>query len=313
MEDNQVPDDQVIAAHQAISGISFHARRKISERHGGGGRRPQGDRRPARREVLPASTIKFAVQDDRAAERRASPTRPSLRQRRLPKDCTALPALRIAAWKPTAWPSEWASRQRHDGTHLDAEPLRHRGADGRAAGHSGRQHSACCSRYIGGGFGSKFAADRWDIAGGAAVEVGRRQAGEDHAGRASEEFEVAGMRPSAFARVKIAADKRRQAGGVGVALLGHRRNGRRRDASAAVHLRDPQSAQAEHCDRHQPGQRSRLARAESSAGRAHHHGGVRRPGGEAEHGSAGNASRATSTSPARAPRPIARSCRSPPS
>ena len=62
---------------------------------------------------------------------------------------------------------------------------------------------------IGGGFGSKFSADRWDVntanlskkAGGKPVKnmLDRRA-----------EFEVAGMRPSAYARVKIAADKRRQ-------------------------------------------------------------------------------------------------------
>ena len=59
---------------------------------------------------------------------------------------------------------------------------------------------------VGGGFGSKFAADRWSSAaavlskkaGGAPVKImlDRRA-----------ELEVAGMRPSAYARVKIAADK----------------------------------------------------------------------------------------------------------
>jgi xanthine dehydrogenase YagR molybdenum-binding subunit len=59
---------------------------------------------------------------------------------------------------------------------------------------------------VGGGFGSKFSVDRWDVntaklsqkAGGKPVKnmLDRRA-----------EFEVAGMRPSAFARVKVAADK----------------------------------------------------------------------------------------------------------
>ena len=59
---------------------------------------------------------------------------------------------------------------------------------------------------VGGGFGSKFAADRWSSAaallskkaGGAPVKImlDRRA-----------ELEVAGMRPSAYARVKVAADK----------------------------------------------------------------------------------------------------------
>jgi xanthine dehydrogenase YagR molybdenum-binding subunit len=59
---------------------------------------------------------------------------------------------------------------------------------------------------VGGGFGSKFSVDRWDVntanlskkAGGKPVKnmLDRRA-----------EFEVAGMRPSAYARVKVAADK----------------------------------------------------------------------------------------------------------
>jgi xanthine dehydrogenase YagR molybdenum-binding subunit len=59
---------------------------------------------------------------------------------------------------------------------------------------------------IGGGFGSKFGPDRWGIysaklskkAGGAAVKMMLSRA---------EEFEVAGCRPSAYARVRVAAKK----------------------------------------------------------------------------------------------------------
>ncbi len=61
-------------------------------------------------------------------------------------------------------------------------------------------------QHVGGGFGSKFSADRWSTAaavlskkaGGAPVKImlDRRA-----------ELEVAGARPSAFARVKVAADK----------------------------------------------------------------------------------------------------------
>ncbi len=61
-------------------------------------------------------------------------------------------------------------------------------------------------QHVGGGFGSKFTADRWSSAaaalskkaGGAPVKImlDRRA-----------ELEVAGMRPSAYARVKVAADK----------------------------------------------------------------------------------------------------------
>ena len=61
-------------------------------------------------------------------------------------------------------------------------------------------------QYIGGGFGSKFSPDRWGIA---ATQLSKSAGGKPvkiMLERAAEQ-EVAGMRPSSFARVKIAADK----------------------------------------------------------------------------------------------------------
>jgi len=61
-------------------------------------------------------------------------------------------------------------------------------------------------QYIGGGFGSKFSPDRWGIA---ATQLSKSAGGKPvkiMLDRAAEQ-EVAGMRPSSFARVKIAADK----------------------------------------------------------------------------------------------------------
>lgn len=61
-------------------------------------------------------------------------------------------------------------------------------------------------QYIGGGFGSKFSPDRWGIA---AVQLSKTAGGKPvkiMLDRAAE-LEVAGMRPSAYARVKVAADK----------------------------------------------------------------------------------------------------------
>ncbi|HUI83310.1 MAG TPA: xanthine dehydrogenase family protein molybdopterin-binding subunit [Candidatus Binatia bacterium] len=60
-------------------------------------------------------------------------------------------------------------------------------------------------QYIGGGFGSKFSPDRWGIA---TVQLSKSAGGKPvkiMLDRAAE-LEVAGMRPSAFARVKVAAD-----------------------------------------------------------------------------------------------------------
>ena len=61
-------------------------------------------------------------------------------------------------------------------------------------------------QYVGGGFGSKFSPDRWGIA---AVQLSKSAGGAPvkmMLDRAAEQ-EVAGMRPSSFARVKVAADK----------------------------------------------------------------------------------------------------------
>ncbi len=60
--------------------------------------------------------------------------------------------------------------------------------------------------HVGGGFGSKFAADRWDIT---AAKLSRKAGGKPVRImlERDSELEVAGARPSAYARVKIAAAK----------------------------------------------------------------------------------------------------------
>ena len=60
--------------------------------------------------------------------------------------------------------------------------------------------------HVGGGFGSKFAADRWDIT---AAKLSRKAGGKPVRMmlERDSELKVAGARPSAFARVKVAASK----------------------------------------------------------------------------------------------------------
>ncbi len=59
---------------------------------------------------------------------------------------------------------------------------------------------------VGGGFGSKFSVDRWDVN---TAKLSKKAGGKPVKNMLERkaEFEVAGMRPSAYARVKIAADK----------------------------------------------------------------------------------------------------------
>jgi xanthine dehydrogenase YagR molybdenum-binding subunit len=59
---------------------------------------------------------------------------------------------------------------------------------------------------VGGGFGSKFSVDRWDVNTGKLSQKAGGKPVKNMLDRKAE-FEVAGMRPSAYARVKAAADK----------------------------------------------------------------------------------------------------------
>ncbi len=74
-------------------------------------------------------------------------------------------------------------------------------------------------QFIGGGFGSKFAADRWGVeaallskaAGGKPVKI--------YLDRATE-LKIAGNRPSAYAKIKVSASKDGDITSWGVELLG---------------------------------------------------------------------------------------------
>ena len=126
-------------------------------------------------------------------------------------------------------------------------------------------------QHIGGGFGSKFAADRWSLAaaqlskkaGGAPVKImlDRRA-----------ELEVAGARPSAYAHVKLAAKKDGTITGVGFAILGNGRPAGWKHAAHPVHLHgNSPPAETAHLHRHQHRPHARLACTQSPAGcRAHH-------------------------------------------
>ena len=104
-------------------------------------------------------------------------------------------------------------------------------------------------QYVGGGFGSKLGPDRWGIDHRAPFQVCWRQAGEDHARTRCR----AGSRRHASVRICARENRRRQRRKVcrmGIELLGNRRNGRWRHASVAVYLRHSQSTQTERRHRH---------------------------------------------------------------
>ena len=81
--------------------------------------------------------------------------------------------------------------------------------------------------FMGGGFGSKFPADLWDIE---AAHLSKASGGKPVKMFLDRETEltIAGVRPSVYAKVKAGREKGRHVHRVGIENLGHRRiRGRR--------------------------------------------------------------------------------------
>ena len=203
MEDNQVPDEQVVAAikHQ---GISWHPDEKYLKDLKDSGvdtsvvqalrtakyAPPSGSRSPYKK-----TAVQTQGEPDKAFASAAAVVEGLYGASAITHCC--LESHGMAA----EWPTDQdllvhISTQNLSGIAPQiAEPM------GIPAG-----NIQVLQQYIGGGFGSKFSPDRWGIA---ATQLSKSAGGKPvkmMLGRAAE-LEVAGMRPSSFARVKMAADK----------------------------------------------------------------------------------------------------------
>jgi xanthine dehydrogenase YagR molybdenum-binding subunit len=203
MEDNQVPDEQVVAAikHQ---GISFHPDAKYLKDLQASGADPSV--------VQALRTAKYALPNGSrspykktAVQTQGEPDKAFASAVAVVDGLYGASAITHCCLESHGMASEWPtdnellvhiSTQNLSGIAPQiAEPI------GIPAG-----NIQVMQQYIGGGFGSKFSPDRWGIAatqlsksaGGKPVKIMLERAAE---------LEVAGMRPSSFARVKIAADK----------------------------------------------------------------------------------------------------------
>ena len=206
MEENQVPDDEVIARIQK-RGISFKPDEKDYESMKGMGVEPPVIAALRKAKFVPAHAASRSRPTRRPALQTPGRSRQGLR---LGGGSHRRPVRR--ALHRALLPGDARLRQRMDrrqgtgGPHLHAERLRHRRADGRAARAFPRATSTCCSRTSAADSAASFPPiagtstprNLSKTAGGKPVKImlDRRA-----------EFEVAGMRPSAYARVKIAADK----------------------------------------------------------------------------------------------------------
>jgi len=204
MEENQVPDEEVIAAIQK-RGVSFKPTDKDYASYKGMGVDPSIIAALQKAKFVAAEAKPKSPYKKTGLQTQGTPDKAFASAAAVVEGVYGVPCIVHACLESHGSASEWSSDKElvvHISTQnvsgiapQMAEPL------GVPAGGIN-----VLQQNIGGGFGSKFSADRWDIntanlsraAGGKPVKnLLDRQA----------EFEVAGMRPSAYARVKIAADK----------------------------------------------------------------------------------------------------------
>ncbi len=141
MEDNQVPDEQVDRGHQA-AGHQLHPDEKyLKDRCKASGADPKRGAGLASGKVCCRRSGSSRLTRQTALQTQGEPDKAFASAAASSKDCTAClghhPLLPGIARHGVGV----ADRQGPAGPHLDAESVRHRAADCRAAGHSRRQHS----------------------------------------------------------------------------------------------------------------------------------------------------------------------------
>ncbi len=203
MEDNQVPDEQVIAAIQK-NGVSFHPTDKyLKDAQESGVNKKVVEALRAAKYV--EGTASHSPYKKTALQTQGEPDKAFASAAAVVEGLYGASCITHCCLETHGMASEWTgdkdlvvhiSTQNLSGIAPQmAEPL------GIPAG-----NIQVLQQYIGGGFGSKFSPDRWGIAtahlskaaGGKPVKIMLERDSEQ---------EVAGMRPSGYARVKIAADK----------------------------------------------------------------------------------------------------------
>lgn len=202
--DNQMPDRQFIQ-YLADHGVSFHADEdELKEFKGDGASDEVLDALRKAAYHAPKGEGHSAYQKA-AAQTTGDPHQAFSTAEVVSEGVYGIPVIAHCCLESHGSTSEWPDKN-HLFTHISTQNVS--GIAGQMADPLGieaaniriQQHN------VGGGFGSKFAADRWDIA---AARLSRKAGGKPVRMmlERDSELEVAGARPSAYARVKLAAKK----------------------------------------------------------------------------------------------------------
>ena len=203
MEDNQVPDEQVVAAIKH-SGISFHPDAKYLKDLQESGADASVVQALRTAKYAPPSGSKSPYKKT-AIQTQGEPEKAFASAGAVVEGLYGASAITHCCLESHGMAAEWTS-DKELLVHISTQNLS--GIAPQIAEPAGipAGNIQVMQQYIGGGFGSKFSPDRWGIT---AVQLSKTANGKPvkiMLDRAAE-LEVAGMRPSAFARVKIAADK----------------------------------------------------------------------------------------------------------
>ncbi len=202
MEDNQVPDDQVIAMLKN-QGVSFTPSEKWIKSMEGEGTEPKVIAALRAAKVLPPSGNKSPYKRT-ATTKQGDADKGFASAAATHEGLYGVPCIVHSCLETHGSASEWSGNDLT--VHISTQNLSGIAAQMAAPLNVPAASIRVLQQNIGGGFGSKFAADRWDVV---AAKLSKSAGGKPVKMMLSreEEFEVAGMRPSTFGRVKIAADK----------------------------------------------------------------------------------------------------------
>ena len=203
MEDNQVPDEQVIETIQK-NGISFHPDDKYLKDAQESGVSDKVIEALRTAKYAPAVAVRSPYKQT-ALQTEGDPDKAFASAAAVSEGLYGASCITHCCLETHGMAAEWPS-QDEIVVHISTQNLS--GIAPQIAEPTGvpAGNIQVMQQYIGGGFGSKFGPDRWGLAatrlsktaGGKPVKIMLERAAEQ---------EVAGMRPSSFARVKVAADK----------------------------------------------------------------------------------------------------------
>ncbi len=204
MEENQVPDEQVIERIQQ-SGISFKPTEKDYESYKGLGVDHKVIDALRKAKFVAAPPTAKSPYKKTAAQTQGDPDKAFASAAAVSEGMYGTPCIVHSCLETHGSAIEWPA-EKEVVVHISTQNVSGIAAQLAEPLSVPAGNINVLQQNIGGGFGSKFSADRWDVNTGKLSQKAGGKPVKNMLDRKAE-FEVAGMRPSAYARVKIAADK----------------------------------------------------------------------------------------------------------